>query len=172
MEGKELLHTISGALHILAAVTWIGSMIYSEFAVKPALKPLPDMKAHAVNGMAMKNFSTLTWTSLIILILTGSYATLDKKKELTPLLEEPSGIVLTIKLILVAIMIGILLIQVFSIGPKMSSLINPSTPQNQENQMQMTRVSNSATNLSKIHLYAGVLIVILAVILSALLEKS
>lgn len=172
MEMKELLHTISGSLHILAAITWVGSMIYSEFAVKPALKPLGDMKAHAVNGMAMKNFSALTWASLAVLILTGSYAAFDKKKELTPLLEEPSGIVLTIKLILVALMIVILFLQVFVYGPQMGSLINPSTPQNQENQMAMTKTSNTATVLSKIHLYAGVLIVVLAVILSALLEKS
>jgi putative copper resistance protein D len=37
---EKLLHSVSGALHILAAVTWIGSMIYSEFAVMPALKQL------------------------------------------------------------------------------------------------------------------------------------
>lgn len=167
----EVLHIISGSLHILAAVTWIGSMIYSEFAVKPALNNLGDMKAHGVNGIAMKNFSNLTWGSLVILILTGSYAIYDKKDKLTPLFQEPSGIVLFVKLILVAVMIVILFLQVFVYGPKMNSLISPSTPQNQENQMEMTKISNTAKVLSKTHLYVGIIIVILAVILSGLLEK-
>lgn len=56
---EKSLHIISASLHILAAVTWIGSMIYSEFAVKPALNNLGDMKAHGVNGIAMKKFLIL-----------------------------------------------------------------------------------------------------------------
>ena len=166
---EKILHTLSGILHILAAVTWIGSMIYSEFAVKPALQTLGDMKAHSINGMSMKKFSALTWTSFIILVLTGFYAVYDKKDKLLPIFEASPGIVLTIKLILVAIMFIILLLQVY--GPKMGSLSSPSTPKNQENQMAMTETSKRAEALSKIHLYTGITIIILAVILSELLEK-
>lgn len=36
---EQLLHGIFGSLHVLSAVTWIGSMIYNIFAVSPALKP-------------------------------------------------------------------------------------------------------------------------------------
>jgi len=167
----EISHVISALLHIFAAVTWIGSMMYSEFGVKPALKNLGDMKAHSVGGNAMKKFSSLTWASLIILILTGSYATYSKKDKLTPVFQEPSGTVLFIKLVLVAVMIVILFLQVFVYGPKMQSLISTATPQNQENQMEMTKTSNTAQVLSKTHLYAGIIIIILAVILSGLLEK-
>lgn len=53
----------------------------------------------------------------------------------------------------------------------MQSLISTATPQNQENQMEMTKTSNIAKVLSKTHLYAGIIIIILAVILSGLLEK-
>lgn len=88
----EIAHVISGSLHILSAVTWIGSMIYSEFGVKPALKNLGDRKAHSVNSNVMKKFSALTWTSLIILILTGIYATYSEKDKLTPVFEESSGV--------------------------------------------------------------------------------
>ena len=168
---EKILHTLSGILHILAAVTWIGSMIYSEFAVKPALQTLGDMKAHSINGMSMKKFSALTWTSFIILVLTGFYAVYDKKDKLLPIFEASPGIVLTIKLIVVAIMFIILRLQVFVYGPKMGSLSSPSTPKNQENQMAMTETSKRAEALSKIHLYTGITIIILAVILSELLEK-
>ena len=168
---EEVLHIISGSLHILAAVAWIGSMIYSEFAVKPALNNLGDMKAHGVNGMAMKNFSNITWASLAILILTGIYAIYGEQDKLTPVFKESPGIVLFVKLILVAVMIFILFLQVFVYGPKMHSLISPATPKNQENQMEMTKTSNTAKILSKTHLYTGIIIIILAVILSGLLEK-
>ncbi|MGD9678817.1 MAG: CopD family protein [Vulcanibacillus sp.] len=119
----------------------------------------------------MKKFSVLTWTSLIILILTGIYAIYSNKDKLTPVFQESSGIVLFVKLILVAVMIVILFLKVFVYGPKMNSFISPATPQNQENQMEMTKTSNTAKVLSKTHLYAGIIIVILVVILSGLLEK-
>ncbi|MGD9678821.1 MAG: DUF4149 domain-containing protein [Vulcanibacillus sp.] len=167
----EIVHVISGSLHILSAVTWIGSMIYSEFGVKPALKNLGDIKAHSVNGNVMKKFSVLTWISLIILILTGIYAIYSEKDKLTPVFEESSGIVLLVKLILVAAMIIILFLQVFVYGPKMQSLISTATPQNRENQKEMIKTTNISKTLSKIHLYVGIIIVILAVILSQLLEK-
>jgi len=37
---EQILHSISSSLHILAAVTWIGGMIYNMFAVAAALKHL------------------------------------------------------------------------------------------------------------------------------------
>ncbi|MDF9407686.1 hypothetical protein L7E55_04820 [Pelotomaculum isophthalicicum JI] len=128
---EKLLHTISGFLHILAAVTWIGSMIYSQFAVAPALKHLGAPKASAINMIATGHFSPLTWTSLVVLIVTGTYATIDKAEKLTPFFQQPAGIVLFIKLLLVAALIVILLVQIYNYGPKMKKLINPATPKNQ-----------------------------------------
>lgn len=146
-------------------------MIYSEFAIKPALKTLGDMKAHSINCIAMKKFSAFTWTSLIILVLTGFYAAYGKKDKLLPIFEKSPEVVLTIKLVLVLVLFVILLLQVFVYGPKMGSLVNLSTPQNQENQRVMVQTSKTAEALSKTHLYSGIAIVILAVILSGLLEK-
>ena len=76
---EKIIHIISGSLHILAAVTWIGSMIYNQFAVAPALaKSLGSMKTHAVSGLIMKYFSPFSWISLFVLIATGIYAAVDK----------------------------------------------------------------------------------------------
>jgi len=68
-------------------------------------------------------------------------------------------------------MIVILFLQVFVYGPKMQSLISTATPQNRENQKEMIKTTNISKALSKIHLYVGIIIVIIAVILSGLLEK-
>ena len=76
---EKIIHIISGSLHILAAITWIGSMIYNQFAVAPALtKSLGSMKTHAVSGLIMKYFSPFSWISLFVLIATGIYAAVDK----------------------------------------------------------------------------------------------
>lgn len=168
---EEVIHTISAVLHILAAVTWIGSMIYSQFAVSPALKPLGPNKAHAVNGLAMNKFSAFTWTSLIMLLATGTYAVIGSWDKLAPLTTEPAGITLLIKLALVAVLITIFLFQFYQYGPRMKQLISPATPKNQENTLQMNRLARLTQNLSSTHLYIGLAIIIAAVILSQLLEK-
>ncbi|MDD3893399.1 MAG: CopD family protein [Syntrophomonadaceae bacterium] len=167
---EKILHGISGSLHILAAVTWIGSMIYSQFAVAPALKHLGAPKASAINMIATGLFSPLTWASLVVLIVTGTYATFNKATKLTPFFQQPAGIVLFIKLLLVAALIVILLVQIYNYGPKMKKLINPATPKNQENDLAMVRTSNTADGLSTAHLIIGIVIIVLAVILSELLE--
>lgn len=167
---EEILHTISGSLHILAAVTWIGSMIYSQFAVTPALKHLGVPRASSINMIATRRFFWLTWTSLIVLIVTGIFAVSDNMGKLTPVFEKPAGIVLFIKLLLVAAMIVILFLQIFNYLPKMKKLINPATPKNQDNALVMARTSNTAKGLSTAHLIIGVTVIILAVILSQLLE--
>lgn len=168
---EKVLHTISAILHILAAVTWIGSMIYSQYAIMPALKPLGPTKAHAVNGLATKSFSGLTWASLVVLLATGIYATVGKWDELTPLTTEPAGITWLIKMALVAVLTVILLFQFYQYGPRMKQLISPATPKNQENTLQMTQLSRITKNLSSIHLYTGLAIIVAAVILTKLLEK-
>lgn len=168
---EKVLHIISAALHILAAVTWIGSMIYSQYAVSPALKPLGPNKAHAVSGQAMNKFSSLTWTSLVVLLATGTYAVVSKWNKLSPLTIEPAGITLLLKLALVAGLIIIFLFQFYQYGPRMKQLISPATPKNQENALQMNRLARVMQNLSSLHLYIGLAIIVAAVILSQLLEK-
>jgi putative copper resistance protein D len=164
---KEFWHTLFEILHVLAAVTWIGSMIYSTFGVALALKNLGSTKAEATNMTIMKKFSPLTWTSLIILILTGIYFIVDESDRLAP--QKPAGTVLLIKLLLVVVLIVILFIQVYVTGPKMERLLSASAPKNQENQIQMNQSMKTGNTLSAIHLWAGIAIVILGVVLAKLL---
>lgn len=168
---KELLHFISGSLHILSAVTWVGAMIFNQYGVKPALKPLGSPKAHAVGGMAAHKFSSLTWTSLALLIITGLFAVFSEVDKFKNLFTEPPGTILTAKLILVAAMIIILLYQVYYYGPRMKYLINPATPKTVENQREMNFTGKVMEGLSKVHLLIGVTIIILAVVLAQTLEK-
>lgn len=168
---EKIIQIINNILHILAAVTWIGSMIYSQFAMAPSLRPLGAYKAHAVNGLAMKNFSGLSWTSLLVLLATGTYSVIGMWDELSPLTSTTTGIILLVKLFLVAALVSIFFLQFYLYGPRMKKLVNPAMPKNQENTLRMSRLSQMTQNLSSIHLYTGLAIVIAGVILSQLLEK-
>lgn len=165
---EKLIHVISQGLHILAAITWIGSMIYSAFGVAPGLKALGSTKAQATNMLITSKFSWLSWTSLTLLILTGIYAVTDKSDKLAP--TKPAGTVLIIKLILFAAMAVILIAQVFAYGPKMKKMLESATPKNQENQLKMNRLTGISNALSRAHLWAGIAVVILTVVLSQLLQ--
>jgi putative copper resistance protein D len=145
-------------------------MIYSQFAVTPALKHLGTPRSSAINMIATGRFSPLTWASLVVLIVTGIYAAFGNKEKLIPFFQQPAGVVLFIKLLLVVALIVILFLQIYTYGPKMKKLINPATPKNQENALIMTRTSNTAKGLSTAHLIIGVVVIILAVILSELLK--
>lgn len=167
---EKVIHSMIGGLHILAVITWIGSMVYSQFAVKPALQmALGNTKSHAVNGLMMKNFSTLSWTSLVVVVATGLYTVLDKKDKFTSF-TSGLGAVLAVKIILVLALIVIFFLQVFLYGPKMKQLIMPSTPKTNELQMEMAKVENTTKQMSWWHLGIGIAIVILGVILSHLME--
>jgi len=168
---EKILHSISGSLHILAAVTWIGSMIYSMFAMAPALKHLGTPRANAINMIAAGRFSPLTWASLVVLIITGIYAVSGNVDKLSPLFGQPAGNVLFVKLLLVAALIVILLFQIYSLSPQMKKIINPATPKDQENTLEMARADNRANFWSWTHLIVGITVIILAVILSELLQK-
>ena len=166
---ENILHGISGSLHILAAVTWIGSMVYNQFAVVPALNTsLGSTRTHAVGGLIMKNFSPLTWISLITLIITGIYAAVSKSDKLTAWNNGPGG-VLTLKVVLVGVLVIILLLQTFVYGPRMKLLIAPSTTKDIRNETQMMALEKITKPLSWWHLAIGVAVVVLAVVLSQLL---
>ncbi len=167
---EKVIHSIVGGLHILAVITWIGSMVYSQLAVRPALQTaLGDTKSHAVNGLMMRNFSLLSWTSLVVVVITGLYTVLDKKDKFTSFTSGP-GAVLTVKMILVLALIVIFFLQIFLYGPKMKQLIMPSTPQTNQIQIEMIKVENTTKLMSWWHLGIGIAIVILGVILSQLME--
>ncbi|SFG76830.1 putative copper resistance protein D [Desulfotomaculum arcticum] len=121
--------------------------------------------------IAAGRFSSLTWGSLAVLIVTGVYAVSGNVDKLSPLFGQPAGIVLFVKLLLVAALIVILLYQIYTLNPKMKKIINPATPKGQENALEMARAGNTAKFWSWTHLIVGITVIILAVILAELLEQ-
>lgn len=117
-------------LHLLAVVTWIGGQILLLFVVRPALSA-PGVPPDLL-GLVGRRFRTLTWVSVIILILTGAFNILNEGGSAR--IESPWGGVLMLKLLLVAAAVGLTLVHDFIMDPyaapsrrQTSAPSNPST---------------------------------------------
>ena len=165
-----LLHSTLGSLHILAAVAWVGSMLYQQFGSGPALRKLGDPKAYALSGIATQKYSVWTWGSFIALVGTGLYAVFDKWEEITRF--KSAGTLLAIKLAIVLVFFIIFLIQLYYYGPRMSRLINPATPKAQSVILEMKRVDNRTRALAWWHLATGVAVIVLGVFLAGALDRA
>ncbi|MDA8211823.1 MAG: hypothetical protein M0021_08105, partial [Clostridia bacterium] len=117
-------------------------------------------------------FAPLTWTSLVVLTATGIYGAVGKWKDLAPLAVKPAGVMLSVKLLLVAALVVILFAKIYYYGPKMKYLISPSTPKNQENDLALARTTRETLIMSNLHLATGIAIIIAAVVMRKLLEKA
>ena len=103
-------------LHILAAVIWIGGMLFLSLIAVPVLRQVdsPLLRADLFRKMAWR-FRRLVWICLAVLILTGTVnvAFYGDTTQGSPYLK-----VLGIKLGLVAVLVAMGVAHDFIIGPR------------------------------------------------------
>ena len=103
-------------LHILAAVIWIGGMLFLSLIAAPVLRQVasPLLRADLFRKMAWR-FRRLVWICLAVLILTGTVnvAFYGDTTQGSPYLK-----VLGIKLGLVAVLVAMGVAHDFIIGPR------------------------------------------------------
>jgi uncharacterized membrane protein len=104
-------------LRILAAVTWIGGSLFLSLALVPALK---DESFSAQRGALFRTvagrFRKMVWASIVLLVVTG----IPLLSRQVDSLLEPSGwpFILKMKLLLVALLVGMTALHDFWMGPK------------------------------------------------------
>jgi uncharacterized membrane protein len=107
-------------LHILAAVAWVGGMIFLTLVVVPVERRIQDprLRFDLVNRIGIR-FKYLGWASIAILIVTGTYNTLYKVSSWDQLMTTGYGKTLLIKLAIVAFMFSLSIAHDFFLGPKL-----------------------------------------------------
>jgi uncharacterized membrane protein len=111
-------------VHLIAVVTWIGGLLFVPLVLKPALRGLtPESQQAQVLRRVGLRFRTIAWVSLITLILTGAFNMLYEGGSAR--LESTWGAVLMLKLLLVAIAVGLTLVHDFILDPYASSPDKP-----------------------------------------------
>lgn len=105
------LYTVCLTLHLLALVLWLGHMFVWSLIIGPALKRVEPVETAELLRDASLFRGGLGWPALIVLIPTGLYMLSYRGVELGDLLSGAAfqgrqGLVLGIKLVMVAVMVG------------------------------------------------------------------
>ena len=92
-------------IHILAVVAWLGGVIFSLLVVRPAFR---GKQTAAINTQLLirieTRFRTVRWMSIITILLTGFFNLLYEGG--SERIESDWGAILMVKLLIVAIAIG------------------------------------------------------------------
>jgi len=117
------LDTIVLWIHILAAICWVGGMIFVAFIVGPYVRrAFPPAERIPLMAAVGKRFSYLGWSAIFTLVCTGTYNAMRFLRSWNALLDTTFGHILLVKLALVAVMIGLSIAHDFFLGPRQRDL--------------------------------------------------
>lgn len=93
-------------LHLLAAITWIGGMLFILLVLLPVVRPAlkPDDRAVLV-GRVGTRYGVISLVALIILLVTGYFNGERRHVDWTDLTATTYGTRLLVKLVLVALVV-------------------------------------------------------------------
>lgn len=128
------LYLVSVWLHILAAMTWVGGMIFLVVVIVPMLRK-PEMRERAgeLFGVLGARFRVVGWIALGTLVLTGVFNTLQRGYRLEQLFSGAVfvgswGHILELKLAFVWLVLVLGAIHDFWLGPRATRLLREGAP--------------------------------------------
>jgi uncharacterized membrane protein len=156
------MDTIFVALHVLAAVTWVGGMIFLSLVLAPLVrsrKAAPEFMA--LFRSAALRFRPLVWIAMVILVSTGPMLLSRRGIHVTDPASWP-GIV-TVKLALVSLLLFLTLLHDLLLGPRVSRVSTiPESQRTSGEQM----VFKTARWLPRVSLLLALGVVIAAAVLA------
>jgi uncharacterized membrane protein len=104
-------------IHLLAVITWIGGQIFLVLVAQPVLQQEGSSTVAAPDLLRRlgRRFRTLTWVSVITLVMTGVFNILNEGGSAR--IESAWGGILMLKLLLVALVVGLTLVHDFILDP-------------------------------------------------------
>lgn len=156
------MDTIFVALHVLAAVTWVGGMIFLSLVLAPLVrsrKAAPEFMA--LFRSAALRFRPLVWIAMVILVSTGPMLLSRRGIHVTDPASWP-GIV-TVKLVLVSLLLFLTLLHDLLLGPRVSRV--SAIPESQRTSGEQM-VFKTARWLPRVSLLLALGVVIAAAVLA------
>lgn len=160
------LYLLSVFFHILAAVLWIGGMVFLAAVLVPVIRrPEHQRMAASLIQWTGTRFRVVGWVSLSVLLLTGAFnlaywdvAWADVLS--AHVLQGPFGRMLGVKLVLVIVILLLSAVHDFRIGPRATALwqANPDSPE-------AARLRSVASWLGRLNLLLGLVAVAVGVTL-------
>lgn len=116
-------YLVSVWLHLLAAITWIGGMLFLVMVVVPALRAGDRQRGVALMRDAGQRFRTIGWACFGLLLLTGLFNLWFRGVRLADFanvewLASPFGHAVAIKLLVFVVVVAVSAVHDFSVGPR------------------------------------------------------
>ncbi len=161
---SHTLYIFTTTVHILAAILWVGSLLFMSLMLVPALRAMgnPALMARLIQAVG-KRFKWIGWACLLVLLITG-FTNLTARGISHSMLATPEfwkssfGETLAWKLALFVLIIALSLVHDLVAGPKLRRL-RETDPAKADTYRRM------ASWLGRITLVTSVVITVLAVFL-------
>lgn len=109
-------------LHILAAVSWIGGMIFLSLVMVPVIRTPPLAQQRAVLfPIVARRFRVVAWGAMFLLLVTGPMLAVARGISLISPTTWPS--IFSIKLTLVGLLFGFTLAHDLALGPRVAEIM-------------------------------------------------
>lgn len=156
------MYTTLVILHILAAVTWVGGMIFLSLVLAPLVrrrKAVPEFMA--LFRSAALRFRPIVWMAMAILVITGPM--LLSHRGISVMHPSSWAGIVTVKLTLVGVLLCLTLLHDLVFGPQVSRV--SAVPDSQRSGTEQL-VFKTARWLPRFSLLIGLAVVIVAAILA------
>lgn len=152
-------------LHVLAAIAWIGGMLFLGAVLAPATRALPEAERTALFGLVGPRLRLLGWGSIAVLLVTGVGNVLVNVPSWAYLSASRAGPLLAVKLLFVASLIAMSIVHDFVYGPRQIALsaqarAGQATP---EQRAAIERLRRRVRLLGQISLVLGLAVVLIGV---------
>ena len=122
MKMRELLLGLSAAVHIFAAIVWIGGIFFILFVAIPAARKNLEQPGKLLGALG-KRFTPWANTSILLLFVTGILMSLSTQSfSETASLDSPWSRALSAKIFLVLIMAGIHFYRGWVLAPRIAKV--------------------------------------------------
>jgi uncharacterized membrane protein len=145
-------------LHVLAAITWIGGMIFISLILAPALRRFPQDERWELLRTVGTATKAVGWIAILVLLSTGLLNVLHLQIQWDTFI----GRLLMIKLTLVAVIIVLSALHDFVLGPLLVARQRTPAPQ----QSSTLRLRRFVPWLARINLLLALGVIYLAVLIA------
>jgi uncharacterized membrane protein len=144
-------------LHTLAAVSWVGGMVFNLFVLRPSVGVIDAGDRVKLSLTVLRRFIPLVWLCVVVLAISGIYLSVLKVGSLEILIGSSFGRILLLKLVIVAVMVSIVAYIRYNRLPLLESLVG--TPK-------IGVVLGGVVSLVRLNLALGALVLLLSGILA------
>jgi putative copper resistance protein D len=145
-------------LHILAAITWIGGMIFIRLIFSPATRDLPEQMRSQLFQTIGTATKAVGWIAVLILLFTGVLNVLHLQIQWDTLI----GRLLMMKLTLVTVMIALSALHDFILGPRLAARLRTAAGQDPS----LPGLHRRVAWLARINLLLALAVVYIAVLIA------